>query len=475
MAAGAPPLCADVRARRGAPTRRARRPARALRSRRAPGGGSTTADSRAALQDVALARAPGAPGGLLLALAGAPGVVLLRAAPEPAHDERGQPAAADDDRQGQPAAEHGPAAPAPAARAAWRWRRERTLLHRWPACAVALTAAGAGGAEPALAAAGLAGQLWLWRLRAGGREPELVLQASGAAAGMRCGGQPHFRCQGVRASGAQTVLVALHTAAMAFAACAVDEVLVLIVALMLWRCVVTCHVLQERNHVMVGSRVQQARHRLRVTAQAQVPAERVTALAFSPCAGALAALCWGGALSLYDALPSPSGPSAPEDAAPEAPPAAAPPAGASLPEPEDGGTPGLAPVAAPAPPEHVPRVMAIEHELPPGSAPALGLTLSPACGPWRPRARLPGQPVRPEQTAASLLLWDAAGAKDDAAALGVAGPAAGPGCGAGGRLLLSRRGEPVESCAAAGAPLVCLLAGLALTSAPLRLLFRLLA
>jgi len=134
MAAGAPPLCADVRARRGAPTRRARRPARALRSRRAPGGGSTTADSRAALQDVALARAPGAPGGLLLALAGAPGVVLLRAAPEPARDERGQPAAADDDRQGQPAAEHRPRAPpgagAASARCCTAGPRARSRLRR---------------------------------------------------------------------------------------------------------------------------------------------------------------------------------------------------------------------------------------------------------------------------------------------------------------------------------------------------------
>jgi hypothetical protein len=210
-----------------------------------------------------------------------------------------------------------------------------------------------------------------------------------------------------------------------------------------------------------------------VTAQAQVPAERVTALAFSPRAGTLAALCWGGALSLYDTSPGPGGPGAPGDAAPEAAPAAAPPAGASLPG-SEGGAPGPGPAAAPAP-EHAPRVMALEHELPPGSAPALGLTLSPACGPWRPRARLPGQPVRPEQTAASLLLWDAAGAGAGAAAQrsgpGAAGPAAGEGCGAGARLLLSRRGEPVESCAAAEAPLVRLLAGLALTWTPLRFLF----
>ena len=54
---------------------------------------------------------------------------------------------------------------------AWTWRQERTLLHRWPACAVALAPGGA-----ALAAAGLAGQLWLWRLHAGAAEPMLLLQ-----------------------------------------------------------------------------------------------------------------------------------------------------------------------------------------------------------------------------------------------------------------------------------------------------------
>ena len=54
---------------------------------------------------------------------------------------------------------------------AWTWRQERTLLHRWPACAVALAPGGG-----ALAAAGLAGQLWLWRLHAGAAEPTLLLQ-----------------------------------------------------------------------------------------------------------------------------------------------------------------------------------------------------------------------------------------------------------------------------------------------------------
>ena len=60
---------------------------------------------------------------------------------------------------------------APGAPSCWRWRQERTLLRRWPACAVALAAGGRG-----LAAAGLAGQLWLWRLGGGQAEPALQLQ-----------------------------------------------------------------------------------------------------------------------------------------------------------------------------------------------------------------------------------------------------------------------------------------------------------
>ncbi len=178
---------------------------------------------------MALALAPGAPGGLLLALAGAPGVVLLRAAPEPACDERGQPALAHDGEGVQPPATRDPAAPVPAGRAAWRWRRERTLLHRWPACAVALAPRGAGGAEPALAAAGLAGQLWLWRLRGGGREPELLLQARGAGAGMRGWGASVAPASRVDAPGAQTVPVVPCAAAMALVARAADLALTLIV------------------------------------------------------------------------------------------------------------------------------------------------------------------------------------------------------------------------------------------------------
>lgn len=260
-----------------------------------------------------------------------------------------------------------------------------------------------------------------------------------------------------------------------------------------------------------------------------MPAERVTSLAFSPCAATLAALCWGGTLHLFDSEPRQEGvperPSdhsgcaavdtLPADTAAAQPPAPGPDPRASGSAASSSAAVPQAPVPGPRVPgpaaaalaEHAPRVMAIDHALPAGPAAGLGLTLNPEHGPWRARARLPGRGVRPEETCASLLVWDpphqhvagdattaadrsasggpapvtsvaattaaAAGqvlgsltagtaapstvATADVAADAARGAAAGYGRGRGGwasRMLMSRRGEPVESCSAVASALV---------------------
>ena len=215
--------------------------------------------------------------------------------------------------------------------------------------------------------------------------------------------------------------------------------------------------------------------------QTQVPAERVTSLAFSPSGATLAALCWGGALHVFDAEPHPSpyphpkpddpGSSEGLAAAGARQPAAAA-AESAPPGPMGFETQGF----AQAPAEHAPRVMAIEHGLPLEGDPGFELTLNPMHGPWRPRAVLPGQPVRPEETAASLLAWElleaqgpcpeevpegSLGGAAPAAAVPAPAPAAlaarqaasAPAHDTGSceeRFSMSLRGKPVLRCASAG-------------------------